>query len=46
MNEIVDRIEELKGMHEDIVLVGEDSQGKIEGKIIKNEDGIFIDFNY
>ena len=30
---------------EDIVLVGEDSQGKIEGKIIKNEDGIFIDFN-
>ena len=30
---------------EDIVLVGEDSQGKIEGKIIKNEEGIFIDFN-
>ena len=29
---------------EDIVLVGEDSQGKIEGKIIKNEEGIFIDF--
>ena len=30
---------------EDIVLIGEDSQGKIEGKIIKNEEGIFIDFN-
>jgi len=30
---------------EGIVLVGEDSKGKIEGKIIKNKDGIFIDFN-
>ena len=29
---------------EGIVLVGEDSNGKIEGKIIKNKDGIFIDF--
>ena len=28
-----------------IVLVGEDSKGKIEGKIIKNKDGMFIDFN-
>ena len=30
---------------EGIVLVGEDSKGKIEGKIIKNKDGMFIDFN-
>jgi len=29
---------------EEIVLVGEDSNGKIEGKIIKNKDGMFIDF--
>jgi len=29
---------------EGIVLVGEDSKGKIEGKIIKNKDGMFIDF--
>jgi len=29
---------------EGIVLVGEDSNGKIEGKIIKNKDGMFIDF--
>ena len=30
---------------EGIVLVGEDSKGKIEGKIIKNNNGMFIDFN-
>jgi putative aminopeptidase FrvX len=30
---------------EGIILVGEDSQGKIEGKIIKKEESIFIDFN-
>jgi len=30
---------------EGIILVGEDSKGKIEGKIIKNKDGMFIDFN-
>lgn len=29
---------------EGIVLVGEDSLGKIEGKIIKKDDGFFIDF--
>ena len=31
--------------NEGIILVGEDRQGEIEGKIIKNKDGIFIDFN-
>ena len=31
--------------NEGIVLVGEDSEGKIEGKIIKNKDGMFIDFD-
>ena len=31
--------------NEGIILVGEDSKGKIEGEIIKNKDGIFIDFN-
>jgi putative aminopeptidase FrvX len=31
--------------NEGIVLVGEDSKGKIEGKIFKNKDGMFIDFN-
>ena len=30
---------------EGIVLVGEDSKGEIEGKIIKKEEGMFIDFN-
>ena len=30
---------------EGIVLVGEDSRGKIEGKIIKKEEGMFIDFD-
>ena len=29
---------------EGIILVGEDTKGKIEGKIIKNKDGMFIDF--
>ena len=28
-----------------IVLVGEDSKGEIEGKIIKKEEGMFIDFD-
>ena len=31
--------------NEGIVLVGEDSKGKIEGEIIKKEDKIFIDFD-
>ena len=31
--------------YEGIELVGKDSKGKIEGKIIKNKDGIFIDFD-
>ena len=30
---------------EGIVLVGEDSMGKIEGKIMKKEEKLFIDFN-
>ena len=30
--------------NEGIVLVGEDSKGKIEGKIIKNKNGMFINF--
>ncbi len=30
---------------EGIELVGEDSKGKIEGKIIKKEEGLFIDFD-
>ena len=30
---------------EGIVLVGEDSKGEIEGKIIKKEEGMFIDFD-
>ncbi len=30
---------------EGIILIGEDSTGKIEGKIIKNDNGMFIDFD-
>ena len=30
--------------NEGVLLVGEDSKGRIEGKIIKNKDGMFVDF--
>ena len=30
--------------NEGILLVGEDSKGKIEGEIIKNKDGVFVNF--